>query len=150
MFKSTQLISFAIFCLCLSLTGSAFSGELPSADECSKITILSPNGWTLRILNDGSGELTYGRMVQDTTRVKKGAFSFKEIYNSLSKVLQDSGDVLTSFTVLFEKTDKSVPSEFYAVDQDLIKGLFDKAKESVSFNTFFNNAWKNNPPGLPK
>ncbi|MBN1522581.1 MAG: hypothetical protein JW928_08615 [Candidatus Aureabacteria bacterium] len=136
--------------LCLSASIVSFAGEAPSAEECAKITILSPNGWKLEILKDGSAELSYGRMVQDTTHVKKGTFSFQDVFESLSKHLQKSGNVLSSFTISLKKSDASPSVELFIVEEEPVKVLFDKAKETAPLNTFFRNAWKNNPPGLPK
>ena len=127
---STPLFVF-IFAFCLSLTNCVCATEILPVKECGKIIILTPNGWTLRILKDGSGELSYGRMVQDTTHVKKGSFSFGEIYDSLTKVLKGSGDVLSSFTVSLEKIDKTMSGELYTNDNDLVKSFFVTAKKVI-------------------
>ena len=134
----------------LSLSLSIFAADLPPAADCAKITILTPNGWSLRILKDGSAELSYGRMVRDTTHAKKGSFDYNDVFEKITAVLNKTGDVLSTFTVSIEKNDESALSELYTADFDLINQFFETAKENVSFNTFFKTAWKNNPPGLPK
>ncbi len=132
--------------LCLICLSPATAMEAPSLDECSSITVITPNGWLLRVQKNGEGEMVYGRMIQDTVSFKEGTFSFEEIYSSLKKIIKEKGNVLQDVTISFNKSNNNVPVEFYSNKTEVIGPFFNKVKSSVTLNTFFKNAWKNNPP----
>ena len=132
-----------LFLICLS---PATAMETPSLDECSSITVITSNGWLLRVQKNGEGEMVYGRMIQDTVSFKKGTFSFEELYSSLKKIIKEKGNVLQDVTISFNESNNKIPVEFYSNKTEVIGPFFNKAKSSVTLNTFFKNAWKNNPP----
>jgi RNA polymerase sigma factor (sigma-70 family) len=97
------------------------------ASEYLSVSLMTPSGWHLQILTDGSGNFGYGSGL-DFAPVPAGTFDFARVAEELKKRTQAKGNIRDAYTVALHRRGTTRTVAVYTTDVEYVAGLFATAR----------------------
>ena len=125
----------SIILVCLILVGCRDQPQLDKTkSEYVNIDITTPSGWSLTIIQDGSGQVGFGAHAIDFAGFEKNTFNFSDVIQKLESKLEPKGSASTHIAVsLWKKGETSVNAQ-YISDKTLVGKFFQKAISAITYN----------------
>jgi hypothetical protein len=143
---TTMKLHYFFLPLSILVLGHAGYGQEKAVRE---ISIMTPNGWWLRLGPDGSGGLGFGSSIQHTASFPKGTIELGPTLKKLRSVTQKQGRIGTHFAVAFHEEGSSSTISVYTKDAKLILGLFEKGHKAIPAKDrqeSLEKLWRQKPP----
>lgn len=124
--------------------------SISEEDSYDTLTICTPNGWWLRVEDDGSGTIGHGPTFRESADFKRGTIHISKVMHDLGK-LQKNDEMLGYRFQVYRRTKGDRPDPYYTKDSDTILPLFTKAasqNQTTRRGEEFDHFWTSQPPKL--
>jgi RNA polymerase sigma factor (sigma-70 family) len=122
-------------------------GPSGKALEYLSVSLMTPSGWHLQILTDGSGRVGYGSGGPDFAPLPAGTFDFARVVEELKKRTQAKGNIRDSYTVALNRRGTTRTVAVYTTDAEYVAGLFATARARArGFADRLGALWSQRPP----
>jgi|GEM_PF-5307425 len=119
-------------------------------DSYDTMMIRTPNGWWMRVDDDGSGTIGFGPSVRNTVDFKRGTVHIAKVIHDLGN-LANNDEMLGYRFLVSRRTKGDRPAPYYSNDSATILPVFAKAadpKQATRRGDGFDRNWTSHPPKL--
>jgi hypothetical protein len=122
-----------------------------SVQKIAEITIVTPNGWSIRIRQSGSGQVGFGASMQDFAPFPNGTFEFGPLHQQLRPLCTERGSLATDYAVSFVHLGATSTRAHYCKDAQAVRSIFSWGVSAADKKgTRLAELYRSNPPVPPE